>query len=71
MVILRKTDGIVGSVSIKDRPGVKVIGTAKLEKVGRNVIVVLDGQHTPEAVTEGFKLGDFSYGSESSTASAD
>ena len=62
MVILHKNlqDGIVGEVPLTLGKGGPVIGTAQLEKVGRNIIVTMDVADMPEVVTEGFKLGAFS-----------
>jgi hypothetical protein len=62
MVILHKNlqDGIIGEVPLTLGEGGPVIGTAQLEKVGTNIIVTMDVVDMPEAVTQGFKLGQFS-----------
>lgn len=62
MIILRKNlpEGIIGEVPLKDEPGGNVIGTAKLEKVGTNIMVHVDAADIPEAIMEGFSLGSYS-----------
>lgn len=61
MVILRKNmpDGMIGEVPLTDVPGGKTIGTAKLEKIGSNIIAHVDVADIPEALFEGFALGSF------------
>jgi hypothetical protein len=52
-------DGIIGDVALIGRSDGNIIGSAKLEKIGRNTIVIVDASDIPDAIINGFGLGSF------------
>jgi hypothetical protein len=52
--------GYIGEVPLKDKPGGKIIGTAKLEKVGSTIMAHVDMADIPEAMIKGFSFGHVS-----------